>query len=126
MGHPLFQCSTCYNYVYVLDNSVQWLSGKESSCQCSRHGLDPWVGKIPWRRKWQPTPFSLPGKPHGQRSLAMLESMGSQRIRHDLAIECACAHTGTHTHTLRQYSFVERPQILESDSPGPHSACTIS
>ena len=33
-----------------------WLSGKESACQCRRHGFDPWVRKIPWRRKWQPTP----------------------------------------------------------------------
>ena len=33
-----------------------------------RHGFDPWVGKIPWRRKWQPTPVFLSGKPHGQRS----------------------------------------------------------
>ena len=32
-------------------------------------GLDPWVGKIPWRRKWKPTPVSLPGKSQGQRSL---------------------------------------------------------
>ena len=31
--------------------------------------FNPWVGKIPWRRKWQPTPVSLPGKSHGQRSL---------------------------------------------------------
>ena len=31
--------------------------------------FDPWVGKIPWRRKWQPTPVSLPGKSHGQKSL---------------------------------------------------------
>ena len=31
---------------------------------------DPWVGKIPWRRKWQPMPVCLPGKFHGQRSLA--------------------------------------------------------
>ena len=30
---------------------------------------DPWVGKIPWRRTWQPTPVFLPGKSHGQRSL---------------------------------------------------------
>ena len=30
---------------------------------------DPWVRKIPWRRKWQPTPIHLPGKSHGQRSL---------------------------------------------------------
>ena len=35
-----------------------------------RHGFDPWVGKIPWRRAWQPTPVFLPGESHGQRSLA--------------------------------------------------------
>ena len=34
-----------------------------------RHGFDPWVGKIPWRRAWQPTPVFLPGESHGQRSL---------------------------------------------------------
>ena len=33
-------------------------------------GFDPWVGKIPWRRKWPPTPVFLPGESHGQRSLA--------------------------------------------------------
>ena len=32
--------------------------------------FDPFIGKIPWRRKWQPTPVFLPGKAHGQRSLA--------------------------------------------------------
>ena len=47
-------------------------SGKEPACQCrrhKRHGLDPWVRKSPGRRAWQPTPVSLPGEPHGQRSL---------------------------------------------------------
>ena len=44
--------------------------GKESTCQCSRPGFNPWVRKIPWRRKWQPTPVFLPGKSLGQRSLA--------------------------------------------------------
>ena len=34
-----------------------------------RPGLDPWVGKIVWRRAWQPTPVFLPGEPHRQRSL---------------------------------------------------------
>ena len=34
------------------------------------HGFDPWVGKIPWRRAWQPTPVFLSGEFHGQRSLA--------------------------------------------------------
>ena len=42
--------------------------GKESACQCRRHGFDLWVGKIPWRRAWQPTPVFLPREPHGQRS----------------------------------------------------------
>ena len=32
--------------------------------------FNPWVGKIPWRREWQPTPVFLPGKVHAQRSLA--------------------------------------------------------
>ena len=35
-----------------------------------RHGFDPWVWKIPWRRAWQPTPVFFPGESHGQRSLA--------------------------------------------------------
>ena len=48
----------------------RWLSGKESTCHCRRGGFHPWVGKIPWRRKRQPTPVFLPGKCHGQRSLA--------------------------------------------------------
>ena len=44
-------------------------SSKESACQCRKHkrpGFCPWVGKIPWRRAWQPTPLFLPGKFHGQ------------------------------------------------------------
>ena len=46
-----------------------WLRSKEFACQCSRHRLDPWIGKIPWRRKWQPTAVFLPGKSHGQKGL---------------------------------------------------------
>ena len=47
-------------------------SDKESACQCRRHkryGFSPQVGKIPWRRKWHPTPVFLPVKCYGQRSL---------------------------------------------------------
>ena len=40
------------------------LSGKEPACRCRRHRADPWVRKIPWRRKWQPTPIFLSGKSH--------------------------------------------------------------
>ena len=50
-----------------------WLISKRIHLQCRsyrRYGFDPWVGKIPWRRKRQPTPVFLPGESHGQRSLA--------------------------------------------------------
>ena len=39
----------------------RWHSGKESACQCrrlKRHRFGPWVGQIPWSRKWQPAPYS--------------------------------------------------------------------
>ena len=48
-------------------------SGKEPIYQFRGHkrcGFDPWLGEIPWRRKWQTTPVFLPGESHGQRSLA--------------------------------------------------------
>ena len=38
--------------------------------QCRRPGFNPWVGKIPWKREWQPAPVFLPEEFHGQRSLA--------------------------------------------------------
>ena len=47
-----------------------------------RRGFNPWVRKIPWRRKWHPTPVFLPRKPHGQRSLAGYSSWG-HRVGHD-------------------------------------------
>lgn len=53
-----------------------WLSGKEFACQCRGCGFSLWVRKIPWRRKWQPTPIFLPGKSHGQRSLAGYSAWG--------------------------------------------------
>ena len=57
---------------------------KNPSVMQERHGRslgwDQWIGKIPWRRKWQPMPVFLPGKSHGQRSL---EAWG-RRVGHDL------------------------------------------
>ena len=55
--------------VVVVVGLPKWLSGKESTCQCRRRRFNPWVRKIPWRRKWQPTPVFLPGESHGQSSL---------------------------------------------------------
>ena len=67
-------------------------SGKESTCQCKRSKrsrVPPWVGKIPWRRKWQSTPAFLPGKSHGQgarwatvRGVAKSQTRLSQQMNH--------------------------------------------
>ena len=61
-----------------------WLSGTESACQCRRCRLNPWVGKIHSRRKWQLTPVFLPGESHKQRSLAGYSPWGHKRVGHDL------------------------------------------
>ena len=68
---------------------------KEPSCQCRRcrrPRSNPWAGKIPWRRAWQPTPVFLPGESHGQRSLAGCRPWG-HRVRHDsLTYTLICGH----------------------------------
>ena len=58
-------------------------SGKEPTCQCRRNkrcGFDPWVGKIPWKKAWQPTPGFLPGESHGQRSLVGYSPKGCKEL----------------------------------------------
>ena len=59
------------------------LSGKESVCSAGDE-FDPWVRKIPLRRKWEVIPVFLPEKSHGQRSLADYILWGHRRVRHDL------------------------------------------
>ena len=57
-----------------------WLSSKEPNCQFRRPGFDPWVGKIPWKRAWLPTPVFLPGESHEQRSLAGCIPCGHKQL----------------------------------------------
>jgi len=61
-----------------------WLSCKESACNAGdlgwSPGSEPWVKKIPWRRKWKPTPAFLPGKAHGQRSLLGYSPQGYKEL----------------------------------------------
>ena len=80
-------------------------SGKERACQCrahKRHGFDPWVGKIPWRRAWQRTLVLLPEEFHGQRSLAGYKvSKVSRRVGHDWS-DLACTH----------YTFCSCPTVI--------------
>ena len=76
-------------YCTGLTEVAQWLKKKKkSACQCRRPSFHPSVGKIPWRRKWQPTPVFLPGCSHGQSSLAGYSPWG-----------CKESDTTEHTHT---------------------------
>ena len=61
-------------------------SGKEPTCQCWRHKrcwFDPWVGMIPWRSSWQPSPVFLPGESPWTEEPCGLQSIGLQRVGHD-------------------------------------------
>ena len=75
--HVLYHLSICcVDYLLSaarMERFTGGASGKEPMCQCRRykiHGFYPWVGKIPWRRAWQPIPVFLPWESHGQKSLA--------------------------------------------------------
>ena len=72
--HSLFYPSFCFWIMTsVFSGLPWWLRDKESACSAGdsrRLRSKPWIGTIPWRRAWQPTPIFLPGKSHGHRSLA--------------------------------------------------------
>ena len=68
---------------------------------CRRPGFDPWVGKIPWRREWQPTAVFFPGESHGQRSLAGYSSWG-HRVGHDWTSD-----------TFTSLSLSPRPSVFQ-------------
>ena len=58
-------------------------ASEERAFQCKRRKrceFDPWVGKIPWRGAWQPTPVFLPGESHGQRSLVGYSPQGCKEL----------------------------------------------
>ena len=75
---------------FLVKGILPWWLRQLSVClQCGRPGFDPWVGKIPWRRKWQSTPVLLPGKFHGQRSLVGYSPWGRKESVH------------IHTHIVR-------------------------
>ena len=85
-------------------------SGKEPACQCrrcKRHGFNPWVGKIPYRRAWQPISVFLPGESHTIEDPAGLQSIGSQRVGHKWS-DLACLHREGNGTPL-QHSCLENP-----------------
>ena len=99
------------NFIYLsllyIPGSPRWCSGKELACQfrrCKRHRFNPWVRKIPWSRKWQPTAVFLPGKPHGQSSRVGYSPWGrkesgttellSTHMAYSILVDCLCLWSG--------------------------------
>ena len=64
---------------YMIDEFLAFLE----SLQDQRLGFDPWVGKIPWRRAWQPTPVFLPKESLWTEESYRLQSMGLHRVGHN-------------------------------------------
>ena len=114
-----WEVSKIFKARYVLIGVPRWCSGKESTCECRRHKrlwFDPWAGKIPWRREWQPTPVILPGESHEQRSLVGYSPWShreSDTTEH--AFVHARFHTHTHTHTHTCWSDFCLTEISQHD-----------
>ena len=69
-----------YSWAFLVAQTIKNLSAMR------RLGFNPWVGKIPWRRAWQPTPVFLPGESLWTEEPGGLQSMGLQRVGHNWAM----------------------------------------
>ena len=92
-------------------------SSKEPACQCrrhKRHGFDPRVRKIPWRRAWQPTPVFLPRE---SQEPGGLQSIGTQRVGHDWSdLARMHAERKEHVHRDLEEKFAENNIKIQSNS----------
>ena len=119
-----FFCSYCFVFfshelfwVVPTHRLLWWLRWWRICLQCRRPGFYPWVGKIPWLRKWQPTPVSLPAEFHGQR----LQSMELIRIRHDWVTNTTHRQFRDHLETLAVYEKNLGFFLCLSSFPAPPS-----
>ena len=96
-------------------------SGKEPTCQCrsERCGFDPWVGKIPWRRAWQPTPVLLSRESHRQRSLVGYSPWGrkesdmTEKTQYEVCNTCSLVFHAT----FKKVKITLRSPVMKD--PGP-------
>ena len=137
-------CSMHYTKFSTYAGLLEWLSSKESSCSAgdagdTRRGFNPWVGKIPQRRAWQPTPVFLPGESHGQRSLVGYSPQGGKES--DMTEVTGREHEHTYYYsatTHPQQTLLIDPSIPchcteiqpqqsspDSTSEGPHLLCGL-
>ena len=79
--HKQISCNSCLHFPICCLLAQMVKIGP----QCRRPGFDPWVGKMPWRRAWQPIPVFLPGESPRTEDPGGLQSLGSQRVGHNLA-----------------------------------------
>ena len=82
----------------------RWLCDKKICLKTRRWGFNPWGRKIPWRRKWQPTPIFMPGKSLRQGNLAGYSSCGCKRVGLNLATK--------HHHILSLEKYLFRCSIF--------------
>ena len=140
----LASCLVIYEQ-WLRTEASRWCSGTESTYQCRRCWrceFDPWIGKIPWRRKWQPTPVFFPGKSHGQRSLPgyspwdhresdMTEWLSTHaRLRTTASVPCLCLPSQilsgwkTASHPL-SLSVIRRCAVCCVSSQAVHLNCWV-
>ena len=100
----------------ILDSAIshfelpRWYSVKKSACQCrrcNRQRFHPWVKKIPRNRKWQPTPVFLPGKFHGQRSLAGYSPWDRKELN-----TTECVHARVEVHAPSRWCLESEKSLL--------------
>ena len=77
--------SLCTNDLSLCFHVCSGSEVKASAWIAGEPGFDPWVGKSPWRRKWQPTPVLLPGESHGGRSLVGYSPRGRKEVGYNCA-----------------------------------------
>ena len=87
---PGFSCGTWVLQLQHMGSSGRFPGGgvvknPPATAGDTRQTLHPWVGKIPWSRKWQTTPVFLPGKFHGEKESGRLQLIGSLRVGRDWA-----------------------------------------
>jgi len=84
LNYPVDRISWALFYTSLQRNGLpRWCRSKESTCQCRRHKrcrFNPWVRKIPWSWKWQPTSIFLPEKFYGQKSLVGYSLWGRKEL----------------------------------------------